>query len=227
MKRRSLLGFMLIILSLSVIVWLQWQKARPIEATKISSTTVVGKANNKSVKEESTSATSQDRAPSNAAQNNLRDMAETLASYTKPGVGLSDLIAHLETTRQRPIVTRDANEFTGELHIVRTRKPLPGTRYFHAQYFTNDEGQAFVQHMSVEFKATPTGMNDTVVAVQKAFGLPSPPIVRDGYARWPLGEGHILWVKQLTEDDLQDDPFNAYSTDDIGTVRVAIEAEIH
>ena len=32
---------------------------------------------------------------------------------------------------------------------------------------------------------------------------------------------------KMDADDLRDDPFNAYGPGDVGTVRVAIEAEIH
>ncbi|NJL71061.1 MAG: hypothetical protein HC888_05310 [Candidatus Competibacteraceae bacterium] len=38
---------------------------------------------------------------------------------------------------------------------------------------------------------------------------------------------YIVWVKKMAKDDLQDDPFNSYTSADSGTVRVAVELEIH
>jgi hypothetical protein len=168
------------------------------------------------------------RAPaSRRPQDGLITMVEVLSQFSKSETGVNDLIDHLNRLEQKPVVTRDANPFSGEMHVVRTRKPLLGTRYFHAQYFTNDEGQAFVQHMSVEFKASPTAMDEAVASVQKSFGLPAPKPRTANYAQWKLSDGHILWVKKLNNEDLQDDPFNAYTSADVGTIRVAVEAEIH
>lgn len=157
--------------------------------------------------------------------NSLTEMTSTLARFAKPRADLRDLLDTIQD--QQPVITHDSNSVTGEMAIVRTKKPLPGTRYFHAQFFNNEDGQPFVQHMSFEFKPGPTAMADAVQAVHSAFGVQSPETQREGYAKWDLPDGHILWVKKMDRDDLKDDPFNAYSDSDVGTVRVVLEAEIH
>jgi hypothetical protein len=63
--------------------------------------------------------------------------------------------------------------------------------------------------------------------MRDSFSLSTPSTSRDGYALWKLSDGRILWVKRMDMDDLKDDPFNAYSADDVGTIRVAVESEIH
>ena len=158
----------------------------------------------------------------------LVEMAQTLSRYTVSGESLADLIAHLKELGQNPFLAKDKNPYTGEMTIVRTASPLVGTRYFHAQYFAGDEGEPFVQHMSFEFKPGPTAMNDAVSIVEQAFAnLGQPTFQNDFYVQWNLGGDHIVWVKKLAATDLQDDPFNAYSAEDVGTIRVAVELEIH
>lgn len=167
------------------------------------------------------------RAPARDDQGNLQTMVSMVSKYTKEDANINDLLSYLESAEQKPTVTRDVNSSSGEMHVIRTRKPLSGTRYFHAQYFTNDSGEAFVQHMSVEFQPSPTALADAITAVQKSFNVGAPLIQTASYAKWQLGEGHIIWVKKMELEDLQDDPFNAYTEGDRGTIRLAVEAEIH
>lgn len=158
----------------------------------------------------------------------LNNMTDTLYKFTRPGQSLKNLVDFLESSNQEPVTTHNANDVTGQMAIVRTKSPLKGTRYFHAQYFSDAEhGDGFVQHMSFEVQPGPTAMNDTVAALKNTFGLKQPETSREGYSLWKLEDGRILWVKKMDLEDLKDDPFNAYSSADVGTVRVAIEAEIH
>lgn len=152
-------------------------------------------------------------------------MAEILFQFTQNRRSLKELLQDLQS--QKPLVVRDANPFTGEMAIVRTREPLPGTRYFHAQYFAGSDQDPFVQHMSFEFQPGPQAMSDAIQTVSGAFHLGAPEVQRDDYILWSLANGYILWIKKMNREDLQSDPFNAYTAADDGTIRVAIEAEIH
>lgn len=165
---------------------------------------------------------------SSPQKKNLEDMAQTLFQFTQPGVQVRDLFDYLEQSRQEPFIVRDENPDTGEMAIVRTKIPLPGTRYFHAQFMSDENKQGFVQHMSFEYRPGPTAMRDAVAAVEKMFPqLPAPQVRKDDFVRWNIDRNYIVWVKKMGAEDLQDDPFNAYSAEDVGTVRVAIEQEIH
>jgi hypothetical protein len=157
----------------------------------------------------------------------LKKMTGVLSRFAKPTAQVKDLIALLNEFHQEPVTTHDANPYSGEMAIVRTRQPLPGTRYFHAQFFNDQAGIPFVQHMSFEFKPGPTSFVEAVAAVREEFNLPEPQESRADYAKWNLPDGHIVWVKTMDHSDLAEDPFNAYTVADIGTVRVAVEAEIH
>jgi uncharacterized Rmd1/YagE family protein len=158
----------------------------------------------------------------------LEEMTRVLSLYTQSNYNLPSLIDYLKRNGEQPFVARDTNPYTGEMIIVRTKAPLPGTRYFHAQYFTSENGQPTPQHMSFEYKPGPTALNDAAAAVEKAFtNLPRPSITRPDFIQWNLDQDHIVWIKRMGTEDLRDDPFNAYTAADSGTVRVAIELEIH
>lgn len=170
----------------------------------------------------------QERKPTTSNQTHLQDMTQTLFQFTRPESQLRDLVDYLERNRQEPIIVRNSNPDTGEMVTVRTKSPLPGTRYFHAQYMTDENNKGFVQHMSFEYQPGPTAMNDAIAAVQNAFpNLAAPQSHKEDFIRWNLDEDYIVWIKRMGPKDLENDPFNAYTSEDVGTVRVAIELEIH
>ncbi len=165
---------------------------------------------------------------STLALSHLRQMTQILSQFARPDSQAKDLIEQLQRSDEQPVVTRDANADTGEMVIVRTQKPLEGTRYFHAQYFSDEQGKGFVQHMSFEFQPGEHAMEDAASAVLSSFPeLGTPQTSPNGFVRWNLNENYIVWIKRMTAEDLQDDPFNAYTSADVGTIRVAVELEIH
>lgn len=158
----------------------------------------------------------------------LRSMAKTLSDYARPRSSVKDLVADLKSAKQEPVVARNSNPDTGEMVIVRTKSPLPGTRYFHAQFFADENDVPFVQHMSFEYKPSPRALDEAIEAVQSSFGLTDPPVRRSGdFAKWRLDNGYAVWIKKMSFEDLRHDPFNAYTRKDEGVVRVVLEQEIH
>ncbi len=47
------------------------------------------------------------------------------------------------------------------------------------------------------------------------------------YVLWKTGNGRIVYVQKMALKDLKDNPFNAYTKDDVGTIKVAVELDIH
>jgi len=157
----------------------------------------------------------------------LNKMSGILAEFTGEQKTLENLVAALKAQRQEPFIVKDKNEYTGEMTIVRTKNPPAGTRYFHAQYFTDENNERFVQHMSFELRPSVTAMNDAIKAVQTAFpNLGQPETQTNDFIQWNLGTGQVLWLKRLGQDDIADNPFNAYSESDIGSIRIAVELEL-
>lgn len=157
----------------------------------------------------------------------VKKMTHVLAVYASADKSLEALVENLRQDRQEPYMVRDANEYTGEMMIVRTKSPIPGTRYFHAQYFTDENKTRFPQHMSFEFRPHAEAMNQAIAAVRESFpGLGNPEQQSNDFIQWDLGNGHVLWVKRLGPDDIEENPFNAYTPDDLGSIRVAVELRL-
>lgn len=230
MRARSKLFFILCLILVGAI----WIKTQPT----VNPQTVQSRADIKPVLAVTNS--SLDRQPANSAAtgspatvNNLNteslsNMVKMVSQFTQAPNHLEELWSYLKNSGQDPMLTRDKNPYTGDMMIVRTNNPFPGTRYFHAQYFQNASGEPFVQHMSFEYKPGPTALADAVTAIKNTFANLNDPTVQSAdYVQWKLDDDYILWIKKLGPEDLKDDPFNAYGPEDVGTVRVAVELEIH
>ncbi len=160
--------------------------------------------------------------PENEAAS-LDSMTKALIEFTRPERAMDELLRFLQDSKQEPFVSVSKSVETGDLSIVRTKSPFPGTRYFHAQYFSG-AGENYVQHMSFEFRPGAQAFQDAMAAVQKNYsGLGKPEIQNKDFVQWDLGNGGVIWIKRMGAADLKDDPFNAYTKDDLGTVRVAFE----
>lgn len=137
------------------------------------------------------------------------------------------LIEKLRELEARPLVMNDENPYTGSMKVVRTRSPFPGTRYFHAQYFDNEQNEEYVQHMSFEFRPGAQSFEAVKKSIKTAFKLGEPLEDKEDFISWRQGDDYIVWIKKMELSDMKDDPFNAYSKEDVGTIRVAKELEIH
>lgn len=156
-------------------------------------------------------------------EKSLNTLSDFLNYYTEPDRPKEELVEQLKNWELKPVEAVQANQYTGSMSIIRTRKTLPGTRYFHAQYFDGN-----LQHMSFEFQKGPGAMDKAIKAVETSFGIKGKPTSdRANFKSWSTKEGYVVWIKKMEESDLKDDPFNAYTKEDVGTIRVAIELEIH
>lgn len=162
------------------------------------------------------------------ARASLDQMSLILKDAVSGSKSLDHLIQKLRSSGQNPEMTRQDNGVTGEMTIVRTQNPPPGTRYFHAQYFKQQDNQRYVQHISFEFRPAPQAMNEAVRSITQNFSLGAPSESRDGFVQWELEDNYVLWIKRKALPDLKDDPFKAYDPEkDIGTVQVTVEQKIH
>lgn len=167
--------------------------------------------------------------PSTPAEKvSLTKMTKLLSDFSHPKSRLEDLVSWLKKTNQNPTLTRESNPYTGEMTIVRTQNPLPGTRYFHAQFLSAPGITPYVQHMSFEFKPGPQAFQEAKQAVEKALDRGGRLSEKRGdFLRYELQDGYILWIKKMGPEDLEENPFNAYTPQDVGTIRVALELSPH
>jgi hypothetical protein len=166
--------------------------------------------------------------PNDKHGRSLVDYAGLITEFGKKNVRVSDIVNRLEGLGLTPVVAKSSNESTGSMYTVRTKNSLPGARYFHAQLFTDENGNQFMQHMSFEYRPGEGAFAQGVATAIREFGLSKEPAVaKNGFYSWNTDDGYVIWVKQMTAEDLKDDPFNAYTKKDIGTIRIAKEIEIH
>lgn len=159
----------------------------------------------------------------------LDQMIQMLAENAKADRTVDQVVEFLNRTKQEPVVARDSNEYTGEMTIVRTKSPLPGTRYFYGQFFSDGKGGAsFPQHLSFEFRASPKAFANVVTAIRKEIpSLAEPEIVKSGFMQWDAGNGFVVEVKQLAADDVQEDGVNPRTPEDVGTISITFEIAPH
>lgn len=162
----------------------------------------------------------------NKSETAVTHMNALLKSYALGAFTLNDVIDDLEKRNMEPVLLTDANDHTGTMYVLRTESPLPGTRYFHAQYFTDGKKEPFLQHMSFDVKPEKTAFQDSIAAIKKIFGkLQAPTINKKGFVMWPWKNGYNIWVQKMEKEDLEGDPFNAYAANDEGTIKIAVELD--
>jgi hypothetical protein len=158
---------------------------------------------------------------------NIQYMTNTLKTATlQPSLQFT--LKHLHKLSMQPNLYQDSNPETGTLSVVRTERPLPGTRYFHAQYFSGEKQKPFLQHMSFEIPPNKESMRVAAQAIKDTFGpLPPPHTQTANLIAWTWKGKYTVWALKLDKDSLVSDSFNAYTPQDEGTVRIAIELDIH
>lgn len=159
----------------------------------------------------------------------LVETTQRIFRFAKRDVKSQDLVNEFEQKALAPELRVDSNPYTGTLNVVRTRKVMPGTRYFHAQFFENEDGSEYVQHVSFEFKASEHSFAAVEKTILQQFseGNVEPTQNKENFKSWRRDDGYIIWMKKLDATDIKDNPFNVYTPEDIGTIRVAIELDIH
>lgn len=159
----------------------------------------------------------------------LLGLTDIMSSFTldEGHGGITSLVNSLKEKKLSPYLMKDENPYTGTLSIVRTKSTLPGTRYFHAQVFKDEQGRDFIQHVSFEFRPGPSSFDAVKAALMKEFNITTAPTIeKKGFAAWSVGP-YSVSVKEQTLEDFKNDPFNAHDKSDVGTVRGTAELEIH
>lgn len=172
---------------------------------------------------------SQPSAPmtNDASVQSMKKMLSVLRSAYSSTAHFEDVLTNIAD--QAPKIYRDSNPDTGEMLTIRTEKPLQGTRYVHMQY-VGDVGAKthLLQHAGFEFKPGAESFSQVTEAIKQTFPeLGQPTSTKPGYVRYATKNNYVLWAKTLTREDIQDDPVNAYSENDIGTIRVVVEKAVH
>lgn len=156
----------------------------------------------------------------------VQHMNNLLKTYASGKFTLNDVIDDLEKRDMDPMLLKDSNPYTGTMYVLRTDSPIPGTRYFHAQYFTDDKKEPYLQHMSFDVKPEKNAFENSIASIKQIFGnLKAPVINKKDFILWPWKKGYNVWIQKMDKDDLSGDPYNAYAANDVGTIKIAVELD--
>lgn len=137
-----------------------------------------------------------------------------------------EFVAALGKANLQPVIAKDSNTATGTMELVRTSNALPGTRYLHAQFFSDSGEGSILQHISFEIRPSPDSMQRALAWIRAAYGnLGVPEIQREDYVLWRTREHRVISAKRLTAEDLKNNYFNAHSPEDVGSVWVVNELD--
>lgn len=141
-----------------------------------------------------------------------------------------ELIRYFEEEKLEPEMSENTNEYTGTMMMIRTQKTIPGVRYFHAQYMGDDPEHTFLQHFSYEFRPSPNSMERATQSTEGSFKLSNKKVHREGdFITYDIGDDgrYELSIEKADWESLKDDPYNAHSKEDVGTVITRIELKVH
>jgi hypothetical protein len=155
-------------------------------------------------------------------------MQETFREALKEESSIEELVTILKDFESLPSINREGDESFGHVYSISLKKAFPGTRNFYAQYESSPGSAPRVQRISYELPPGPESVIkareffDTIDGVER--------VVEEGeeFGRVQYKDGRHCWYKVMDEEWIaQPNPINAYSKDDIGTVVIVCEDDIH
>jgi hypothetical protein len=155
-------------------------------------------------------------------------LASLMVDASRKQFDLRSLLQRMREMGLKPDARREVNPVTGRSYIIRSTSFLPGTRHFHAQVFENSQGGEFVQHLSFDLRPGADSLSSAVSIVRGLLPAGAR-LVSDqpDFKAWTLGDGYMAWIKVLSAEDLEGDPYDAYSfPQDRGTIKIAIEEDV-
>lgn len=165
--------------------------------------------------------------PDNEETQSLKSIFTQISKINLEESTLKELSKSFDKIDLETEFTVDRNELTGNFFFLKSKNQIPGTRYLHGQ-LVGEGSKKFIQHLSFEYKGQGKSFNESISIAQSLIGNDQKPsVISENYIQWKISETHILWVKRLTEQELLDDPIYPHSKEDLGTIKIAIEQEIH
>ncbi len=159
------------------------------------------------------------------ALQSLATMTSVMSEFGRNAHSMDDLVRFLDDSKSRPLVAKDVSPYVGEMDLIRTRSPLPGTRFFTAQYSGSGDERVLSQ-MSFDLEASPTALSEATQSLREAFKVSGEPQMKSkDQVVFDLGNGYLASARKMTWDDLKDSPTNAYGKNDVGTIRVTMQMD--
>lgn len=159
----------------------------------------------------------------------ITNISKALSQTIGQGLNSDKFMRLIKTLGLQPKYMDEGNNALGSMVTVRTQNSLEGTRYLHAQFIGEKKNADLVEHVSFQIRPGTDSFEKAVGILNQV--LPKNKTVKEngpGYVLYNTADGYVAWVKvSTTRDDLKTNKYNASSKEDIGTVIVTIEQEIH
>jgi hypothetical protein len=166
---------------------------------------------------------------SNEEKKSLIAMSAAMAEAVTNEADMDKFVEKLSMLKMNPVIMKDENPYTGVMNVVRTKSVLPGIRYVHAQYFTDEDGVKNLGHISFELRPGKDSEAAAQKIAQMQFNINSKPTSQTkNMTVYNVGD-RVVWIKVLDKEEVsKPNPINAYDpAKDVGTVRIVSEPEIH
>jgi|GEM_PF-6691807 len=153
----------------------------------------------------------------------------SFSSFANESLRHDEWFHQLKNLGLEPEIAENSNEDTGRMLIIRTEKSMEGTRYLHAQFFEDENGDLFPQHLSFEIRPSSNSEQIALQKIQDIFGgIGEPTSQSKGFREWKTKNCLTVWMKTMSKEDFENDPDNAYEyPQDVGSIKVAQELDPH
>jgi len=158
----------------------------------------------------------------------VNNMVKTISQAIAKRSNSNQFMKAVQALHLKPKFIDEGSNAVGSMVTVRTHDALDGTRYLHAQFTGEKNNADYLQHVSFQIRPGSNSFQ-TAVEILNQF-LPKNKVIKESasdYVRYNTDDGYVAWAKIATRDDLKSNKYNASSKEDVGSVIVTIEQEIH
>ncbi len=158
----------------------------------------------------------------------VNNIVKTISQAISKKYNSMDFMKAVQALNLKPKFMDEGTTAVGSMVTVRTHDALEGTRYLHAQFTGVKNNVDYLEHVSFQIRPGSDSFQKAVEILNQF--LPKNKKVKESssdYVLYNTDDGYVAWAKMATREDLKSNKYNASSKDDVGSVIVTIEQEIH
>ncbi len=201
----------------------------PPAVAKLAAPTVVKSINSSPASQVNTVPPTSQQAPLNSNEiESVDHLIKAISKSLAKNSGSKKFMKEIQGLHLHPMFVDEGSDSLGSTVVVRTHDALAGTRYLHAQFAGEKNKTDFLQHVSFQIRPGQNSFQKVVEILEQV--LPKNKTLKErssDYVLYNTDDGYVAWAKIADREDLKSNKYNASSKEDIGTVIVTIEQEIH
>lgn len=158
----------------------------------------------------------------------VNSLVKTISQAIAQRSNSNNFMKAVQALNLKPKFIDEGTTAVGSMVTVRTHDALEGTRYLHAQFTGVKNNADYLEHVSFQIRPGSNSFQKAVEILNQF--LPKTKKVKESssdYVLYNTDDGYVAWAKIATREDLKSNKYNASSKEDVGSVIVTIEQEIH